>query len=477
MVSTTPETLMRPWAKALATAAKEFLPTPLSVLSGSLPAGLQGTLYRNGPARLERGGKLVGHWFDGDGAVLRVHFSAAGATGVYRYVQTAGYQEEEKAGQFIFGNYGMTPTAPIWQRFGKTVKNAANTSVLALPDKLLALWEGGQPHALDLETLETRGIDHLGGLGNHRSYSAHPKCDAKTGKIYNFGVTISKQATLHVYRSNAGGQIEQQTVIALDGIPIIHDFVMAGQYLLFFISPVRMDPLPVLLTLKSYSDSLRWQPEKATQILVIDRETLAVVSRSEADPWYQWHFGNGYVDARGTVVVDLVRYENFQTNQYLKEVATGQTHTAAKGTLWQLHLDPLSGKLHQMQQVVDRGCEFPVVSPQQVGQPARYTYLSIHRQDADLSQELFGAIACFDYQTGSLTEADLGEHRYPMEPLYAPDAYDPEQGWIVTVVFDGKTSSSEVWIFDADHLDADPVCRLALPEVVPMGFHGTWKPA
>ena len=70
------------WAKAIAQPAAEFPPTPLPVLSGQLPVSLRGSLYRNGVARLERGGNRVGHWFDGDGAVLAVHFTDTGATGL-----------------------------------------------------------------------------------------------------------------------------------------------------------------------------------------------------------------------------------------------------------------------------------------------------------------------------------------------------------------------------------------------------------
>ncbi|MHC5829543.1 MAG: carotenoid oxygenase family protein, partial [Nostoc sp.] len=125
---------------------------------------LRGRLYRNGSARLVRGGddngglrQRVGHWFDGDGAILGVHFTDAGVTGVYRYVQTAEYQAETKADKFLYGVYGMHTPGPIWKRWGQQMKNAANTSVLALPDKLLALWEATNPYALDLETLETKG--------------------------------------------------------------------------------------------------------------------------------------------------------------------------------------------------------------------------------------------------------------------------------------------------------------------------------
>ncbi|HEY9847762.1 MAG TPA: carotenoid oxygenase family protein [Candidatus Caenarcaniphilales bacterium] len=477
MVTTTRPTSLKAWAKAINRPPTEFGLTALPIISGAIPTGLRGSLYRNGPARLERGGERVGHWFDGDGAILSVHFMEARATATYRFVQTAGYQAEEKAGKWRFGGYGMTPPGPIWKRFTQGTKNAANTSVLALPDKLLALWEGGQPHALDLQTLETFGLDDLG-LGHHlSSYSAHPKRDPNTGTIYNFGVAYGKNAQLHLYRSDRTGQIQQQAAIALQGLPLIHDFVLAAQYLVFFISPVRLNPLPVLVGLKSYSDALSWQPNKGTQILVVDRDTLEVVSRGEAQPWYQWHFGNGYLDSHGSVIVNLVRYEDFQTNQHLKEVATGQTQTAAKGTLWQVRLDPKSGKLTELAQLLDRSCEFPSVAPAQVGEFSRFTYLALHRRGVDIDQELLGAIARFDHQTGTLTEADLGRERYPMEPLYAADAENPQQGWVLTVVFDGNRDSSEVWIFDAEQLDAEPVCRLALPSVVPFGFHGTWQAA
>ncbi len=477
MTTATQPLTRKAWAKAIAQPATEFPPTPLPILSGKLPEGLRGSLYRNGPARLERGGVRVGHWFDGDGAILAVHLTESGATGLYRYVQTSGYQAEAAADKFLYPNYGMTTPGAIWERWGKPVKNAANTSVLPLPDKLLALWEGGSPYALDPQTLETRGTDNLTQLDEGAPFSAHPKCDPQTGEIFNFGIAPGLITTLKVYKSDATGKIIQQGTTQLDGLPIVHDFVLAGQYLVFFIPPVRVNLLPAMLGISSYSDAMEWQPKLGTQILVFDRETLSLVSRSEAEPWYQWHFANGYVDATGSVVVDFVQYQDFLTNQRLKEVATGQTHTTAEGKLWQVHLDPQTGKVRARHELLDRFCEFPVVPPSQVGQASRYTYLSLHRKGIDHSQEVYGAIARFDHQTGTLTEANLGENRYPSEPLYATDALNPQQGWVLTVVYDGNSDRSEVWIYDSEGLDDQPVCRLELPNVIPLSFHGQWKPA
>jgi carotenoid cleavage dioxygenase-like enzyme len=451
----------------------------LEVVAGALPVGLWGSLYRNGPGRLQRGGQSVGHWFDGDGAILGLHFRHGEARGVYRYVQTAGYQQETKAGRYLLPGYGMVAPGPWWQRFFKDVKNVANTSVLALPDRLLTLWEAGVPHALNLETLDTMGLetglDGQVGLQG-QPYSAHPKRDPKTGDIFNFGVSMGAKNTLYLYRSDRTGQIRQQAEIALSSMCLIHDWVLAGNYLVFCIPPIQFNLLPVLARILSPSEGMIWKPELGTGILIIDRDSLQVVSRIQTDPWYQWHFGNGYELLDGSLVIDIVRYEDFQTNQRLKEIASGHLQTRADGTLWQLRLNPQAGQVLEMHQRVDRSCDFPTLRPQDIGQPSRYTYLAIHRQTTNTLTEIFDAIACFDHQTNTLTEADLGAHCYPSEPIYVPDHQNPEQGWILTVVYDGCHHASEVWIFDSDRLNDAPICRLALPGIVPHSFHGTWKP-
>lgn len=464
------------WAKALAIPAAEFPLTQLSVKTGKIPEGLRGTLYRNGPGRLQRGGMNAGHWFDGDGAILAVNFTDAGTTAVYRYVQTAGYQAEEKADKFIYSNYGMTAPAPVLLRWSKPVKNTANTSVLALPDRLLALWEGGPPHSLDLQTLETIGIDNLGTLEGEFSYSAHCKRDPISGNIYNFGIRPGVTTKLNLYKSDRTGKVIQKTTAPLDGIPLLHDFVLAGKYLIFFVPPVRLNFVKMLAGMSSYSDSFEWKPELGTKVLVFDSETLSLVSRSETDPWFQWHFANGFVKEDAAVVVDFVRYADFTTNQRLKEVATGETRTNAEGILSRVHLNPQTGKVTGIEELLDKSCEFPIVPAAEIGQASRYIYVAMNRPDVDSVAELYGAIARLDTQTRNLTIADCGENRYPAEPIYVPDI-SSEKGWILTVVYDGNSDKSEVWIFDSDELSRAPVCTLELPGVIPLGFHGTWKKA
>jgi len=55
-----------------------------------------------------------------------------------------------------YGN-AMTAPGPIWNQWLKPIKNAANTSVLAPPDKSVGTVEGDNPPCIDLETLENMG--------------------------------------------------------------------------------------------------------------------------------------------------------------------------------------------------------------------------------------------------------------------------------------------------------------------------------
>ncbi|MEN9217461.1 MAG: carotenoid oxygenase family protein [Gloeomargarita sp. DG_2_bins_126] len=461
-----------PWQKAILTTAVEFGAEPLSVLKGAIPPGLRGTFYRNGPGRLSRGKQRVGHWFDGDGAILAVHFQDGTAQGLLRYVQTEGYQAEERAGRYLFPNYGMTTPGPLWERlFGKNVKNCANTSILPLPDRLLALWEGGAPHRLDRQSLQTLGLDTLGNLAPTTPYSAHPKRDPKTGEIYNFGVSLGRNATLHLYVSDANGKIQKRVDLGLDGLPLIHDFVMAGRYLVFLIPPVRLNILPLILNLKSYSEALEWQPDLGTQILIIDRENLEVIRRGTAPAWFQWHFANGCIINERLLRLQYIRYQDFATNEYLREVSTGNPLTNAPGHLWEMELDVQTGELQREAQLTERDCEFPVVPDVQVGHPWRYTYCSMKRAGADVVREIDSVIGCYDQHTQTWQEFDCGVGYYCMEPVYVSSR---DGDYLLNLIFNSHQEQSELWIFPAAQFTDGPCCQLRLPQIVPFGFHGKW---
>ncbi len=490
-----PATSKPVWWPAVGETAREFDPVRLRPIVGTIPAGLRGTLYRNGAARLERGGLRCGHWFDGDGAIAAIRFEADEQTGepiataTQKFVRTTGYLDEERAGKLLYGNYGTVASGAFWNRWRRPVKHSANTSVIALPDRLLALWEGGAPYALDLDTLATQGLDTTIAPS---SYSAHPKRDPHSGEIYNFGVTIGAKTGLMLYRHRADGQpiAQREHPIAdlgLSGLPVLHDFVMAGRYLVFFVPPVAANPLEIVAGLKTYSDSMTWYGDRATTILVFDRETLDLVSRSEANPWFQWHFANGFEDEAGRVVVDVARYDDFTTNEFLRQVSQGAIETETSARLERVMIDPVSGRCLASETRIDRHCEFPIVAPDVVGTNADRIFVVTRRPDGQPFGDLFGAIGRYTVASDQLTVLDCGDRVYPSEPIFVPGAVansgnsggsgdlGDRDHWLIFPVFLADEQRSEVWIVSANRIEEGAVCRLALPEIVPIGFHGTWN--
>lgn len=120
---------------------------PLKASTGCIPADLKGTLYRNGPGRLERGGHWVHHPFDGDGMITALRFEGGGLSLSNRFVRTEGWLAEEKAGKPLYrGVFGtQKPGGLLANAFDVRLKNIANTHVVKLGDQLLALWEASSP--------------------------------------------------------------------------------------------------------------------------------------------------------------------------------------------------------------------------------------------------------------------------------------------------------------------------------------------
>jgi len=60
------------WSSAYQNVEKELTREPLILCKGKNVKNLNGTLLRNGPGILERGGQWVHHPFDGDGMITSI---------------------------------------------------------------------------------------------------------------------------------------------------------------------------------------------------------------------------------------------------------------------------------------------------------------------------------------------------------------------------------------------------------------------
>ena len=155
------------WTAAFASQPNEYHRVPLKLTTGTPPASLSGTLYKNGPANFHRGGVEYAHWLDGDGYVTALEIRP-GEPAIWsgRYVLTDALEQEQAADSIVYRTtFGTLRPGGVLANAGDIrLKSPANTNVMSLADgTLLALWEAGPPYELDPHTLECKGTHSLDG--------------------------------------------------------------------------------------------------------------------------------------------------------------------------------------------------------------------------------------------------------------------------------------------------------------------------
>ena len=476
------------WASAFRNVGSELTAVALEASSGTIPAELSGTLYRNGPGRLERGGRWVHHPFDGDGMITALRFEAGGAHLTNRFVRTEGWQAEEEAGQFIYrGVFGtQKPGGPIANAFDLRLKNIANTHVVRLGNKLLALWEASSPHSLDPETLDTKGIDLLGGtLAAAEAFSAHPRFDPGHHggrRMVTFGVKAGPRSTIRLMEFDAEGA-EAGALVAdqkrqFKGFAFLHDFAITPHWAVFLQNAVSFNPLGFVLGLKGAAQCLGSKPGVPGEFWLVPRSGDGEPLRVPAPEGFVFHHLNAYEEpgegAAGTVVVDSIYYADFPSIGPDVDFRDVDFATLPIGQLKRSRIDLAAGT-STTELLEERCCEFATVNPLWVGLKARHAWMAVTEQESGNAP--LQAIEKLDLDTGERLLWSAAPRGFVSEPVMVPRAGSQadDDGWLLVVVWNGARCASDLVILRADDLSEQAV--LPLPLAIPYGLHGSWAEA
>ena len=199
---------------------------------GELPPDLSGMFLRNGPnPQWSPIGQY--HWFDGDGMLHGVRIHNGQASYRNRYVRTRGWQLEHEAGQAIWS--GLLEPPQMDNPYGPG-KNTANTALIWHAGQMLALWEGGSPHTIDVPTLETIGEStYHGKLAS--PFTAHPKVDPMTGEMMFFGYSFAPPYLRYGVVSPTG-ELLRTVPIDIPVAVMMHDFAITENHTIFMDLPL-----------------------------------------------------------------------------------------------------------------------------------------------------------------------------------------------------------------------------------------------
>ncbi len=428
---------------------------------GDLPRELDGSFFRNGPnPQFAPRGRY--HWFDGDGMIHAVTLRRGHAHYRNRWVRTQRFQLERAAGEALFG--GLTDLAATDPRVVGASPNAANTNVLMHAGRLLALWEGGPPHELDPRTLETLGPFDFGGR-LQGPMTAHPKLDPESGEMIFFGYS-ALPPFLRFHVASAEGELVRSEEIEVPVPTMMHDFCVTREHVLFLVCPAVLR----LENLGQGRPPLCWEPELGTRLGVVSRRGGGGAPRwLETDPCYVFHPMNAYTDG-DRIVADVCRYPRLP----LFGSAQEEEPLEAKLTRWTLDL---AGGSVKEERLDDAASEFPRLDERRSGLRYRHGYAAgrlAPREDGTG----FDAVLHYDHERGVRRAHVFGGEGLVGEPVFVPRrAGAPEgEGFLLCLVYRPDERRSDLVVFDAENVEAEPLARVQLPHRVPFGFHGNWAP-
>ena len=425
---------------------------------GEIPVELNGMFIRNGPnPQFPPIGQY--HWFDGDGMVHGIHLQNAQAVYRNRYVQTQGFLTEREAQKAIWSGMLEPPQTDLPR--GPS-KNTANTALIWHAGRLLAVWEGGPPHSLQLPGLETLGLytfeDRLGS-----AVTAHPKVDPKTGEMLFFGYSFGPPYLQYGIISNQG-TLSQTVPIELPVSVMMHDFAITENHTVFMDLPLTFRPE----RMEQGQPALAFERDRPSRFGILPRYgDNSDIRWFESPSCYIFHIFNAYEQGEEVVLL-ACRMQEFDLASVGDDPGTPYLYE------WRFNLK--SGATRE-RQLSPLACEFPRINESYVGQKMRYGYAG---KLAPSPMPLFNGLVKFDFSDGTVdvqTQVhQLGSNRYCGEAVFAPrlGAAEEDDGWLLTYVHDEETNQSELLILQAQDLAADPVARVLIPQRVPYGFHAIW---
>lgn len=441
-----------------------------ATITGRLPEGLRGTLFRNGPARHERGGQRYGHRWDGDGMIQRFSVSEGGVSHVGQYVRTKKYAAESESDRFLVSGFGthVPGSDPVSEAIDNV--NPANISVLHFAGDLLALWEAGSAYRLDPDTLATRGPKTWDDTLVGRPFSAHPRVE-RDGSLWNFGADPLR-GELTLYHAAADGRLLRSHVMSVEQLPPTHDFGVTEHHLIFLLPPLILNK-DRLQSGVSFAESCHWSPALGMRVLTVDKRDWSQ-RRFDLPAGCLFHVANAWEEKDGTIRLHYMRSDDPMSLLAGWSVMRGEYRHSEGARLTSVVLDPAAETATQTT-IGEQEGEFPIVALDDVGH--RYRQLLSVERSVDRASDVpgFDQVALFDVDNGRSERFSYGDDWLVEEHLLVAADGNTRPRWIVGTALDMRADSTVLSVFDASHLVDGPIAQARLPYSLPLGLHGTFR--
>lgn len=448
------------WALATTDVEADVAPQAMRLVHGRAPAGLTGTLFRNGPAKFRRPGGSATHWFDGDGLMRAFRVNEGQVTLDARFADTPKRRWETEIDAVVTPGFGTLGDARA--RIGSNDDaNSANTAVMVAGDEVWALWEGGAPVALSASDLSTKRFVTLRDDLKSMPFQAHPRYDPD-GTIWNIGLNGGQAI---IWRLTADRSLHTAQVIDLPRASYMHDFTATARHLIIVLQPWVFERRGM-----PFSSQFAWKPDMGTQVLVIDKADLSRRRIYELPTFSYFHLGDAWEDASGAIRFDVAAGKDvafaIDGARVLVEQRGSVPGEHAVLNLITLYPD---GRADMASSGVT--AEFPKSDPRRAGLPRR---LTVHVAGERPDRPLPNGLATWDWDTGRSDTFLFGDTQIVEEAVFVPHGPTEADAWLIAPSINLREGVTELHAFNAARVADGPIATWRADVALPAGFHGVW---
>jgi all-trans-8'-apo-beta-carotenal 15,15'-oxygenase len=444
-------------------------------VQGSVPEFVQGTYYLNGPAKFGMGDISYENWLDGDGMVCALHFGGGHMRLTNRYVRSTKHEVEKEKGGPVFRTFGTGFPGSQLNRLKNGLESPVNVSAYRFGDELLVFGEQGLPWLLDPYTLETRGqFTAQGRLNDASPFSAHPKFDAVTHEMFNFGIFFSAQAPrLYFYCFSSEG-LRYRKSVPLPYPCSVHDFALSRRFAVFYLSPYLFDIQSFLSQKQTVFESLQWLPERGSILMVLDRSNGELVASVPLGQRYCLHLMNAF-EKDAALVVDILEFDTPVYGEYQPIHSMFQSVTKGGPVRFVVDL--------QRRELTDRipmecfsSPDFPALNPSHIMQPYDDFWMLGISSSGRPGRKFFNQLLHGTWGRSTMDIYQTAPMRYLSGEPVLISAPDSEESVVLCQEVDVVEQTSYFLLFDAKSVSSGPMARIAVGQLLYCGFHAIFHP-
>ncbi len=443
-------------------------------LSGELPAWLQGSLLRTGPAKFEVGAQRMRHWFDGLAMLHRFTIDGGRVSYGNRFLESRSYRAAREQGRIVYGEFATDPCRSLFKRVqtlfspGSVLPDNANVNVARLGERFVAMTETPLPVQFDPHTLQAAGVRPFEAPG--QLTTAHPHLDRASGGMLNYAARLGARISYRFFALEPHGSERTVRPRVIASLPVrepayMHSFGLTERWLVLAEFPFVVNPLALALSGRPYIENYRWKPDLGTRFTLVDRVTGETIDGFQTEPCFAFHHVNAYEDG-DEVVVDLCAFADAGVIEdlYLERLRTGKPVASAELTRFRLRL---SDRAVRRELLADGDIKLPRINYARCNErPYRYVWGVGNGPGGWLERVV---------KVDTATRSTLSWSQpgcYPGEPVFVarPHAEDEDDGVLLSVVLDAGAGTSFLLVLDAG--DLGELARAEAPHHIPFGFHG-----